>query len=113
VAVKVCTFPHILITIIALVSTLGCTLLGRRAPDCFLFFFICPIIFILLTDDDKGQQGRLYGVLIFISVFFIAVYGGIFLWAESKYRAWKKWAKLRGWKELSKSERIKRGAKKR
>ena len=86
--------------------SIGCILL-------LPLFFICPIIIILLTDDDKGQQGRLYGLLIFLSVFFIATYGGIFFWSKFKYTAWKKWAKLRGWKELSKSERIKRGAKKR
>ncbi len=86
--------------------SIGCILL-------LPLFFICPIIIILLTDDDKGQQRRLYGLLIFLSVFFIATYGGIFFWSKFKYTAWKKWAKLRGWKELSKSERIKRGAKKR
>ncbi len=86
------------------------------AIGCFLvlpLFFICPIIIILLTDDGKAQRGLMYGLLIFVLVFFIALYGGIVLWAEFKYRAWKKWAKLRGWEELSKSDRIKRGAKKR
>ena len=86
--------------------SIGCILL-------LPLFFICPIIFILLTDDDKAQRGVMYGLLISISVFFIAVYGGIVLWAEFKYRAWKKWAKLRGWKKPNKSERIKRGAKQR
>lgn len=86
------------------------------AIGCFLvlpLFFICPIIIILLTDDGKAQRGLMYGLLIFVSVVFYGFYAGIFLWAEFKYRAWKKWAKLRGWEELSKSDRIKRGAKKR
>ena len=55
----------------------------------------------------------MYVLLIIVSVFFYGLYGGIFLWAKSKYSAWKKWARLRGWEELTKSERIKMGAKKR
>lgn len=83
---------------------------------CFLvlpLLFICPILLIILTDDSKDQRAVMYVLLIIISVFFYGLYGGIFLWAKSKYSAWKKWAKLRGWEELTKSERIKMGAKKR
>ena len=86
------------------------------AIGCFLvlpLLFICPIIFIILTDNSKAQRETMYVLLIIVSVFFYGLYGGIFLWTKSKYRAWKKWARLRGWEELTKSERIKMGAKKR
>ena len=83
---------------------------------CFLLlplFFMCPVIIILLTDDSKAQQEAMFVILISITVFFAGVYGGAILWAEFKYRAWKKWAKLRGWKKPNKSQRIKIGGKKR
>ena len=86
------------------------------AIGCFLvlpLLFICPIIFIILTENSKAHRETMYVLLIIVSVFFYGLYGGIFLWTKSKYRAWKKWAKLRGWEELTKSERIKMGAKKR
>ena len=83
---------------------------------CFLvlpLLFIGPILLIIVTDDSKDQRAVMFVLLIIVSVFFYGLYGGIFLWAKSKYSAWKKWAKLRGWEELAKSERIKMGAKKR
>ena len=86
------------------------------AIGCFLvlpLLFICPIIFIILTENSKAERETMYVLLIIVSVFFYGLYGGIFLWTKSKYRAWKKWARLRGWEGLTKSERIKMGAKKR
>ena len=86
------------------------------AIGCFLvlpLLFICPIIFIILTENSKAERETMYVLLIIVSVFFYGLYGGIFLWAKSKYSAWKKWARLRGWEGLTKSERIKMGAKKR
>ena len=84
------------------------------AIGCFLvlpLLFICPIIFIILTENSKAERETMYVLLIIVSVFFYGLYGGIFLWTKSKYRAWKKWARLRGWEGLTKSERIKMGAK--
>lgn len=72
-----------------------------------LFVMLFPIANIFSTD--VAHRGVWYGLLISILVFFIALYGGIFLWYVFQYGAWKKWAKLRGWKEPNRSERIKRG----
>ena len=89
----------------------------RRYPlqiGCLLLLpLVCMCPFILGLFYADTDRGVLYGVLISIFVFFIAMYGGSRLWCEYKYRAWKEWAKMRGWKEPNKSERIKRGAKKR
>ncbi len=70
-----------------------------------LFIFPCMVILM----KDGVMQNQIWGS-IFVIGFFVALYGGSFLWMKFKYGAWKKWAKLRGWKEPSRSERIKRGA---
>ena len=57
------------------------------AIGCFLvlpLLFICPIIFIILTENSKAERETMYVLLIIVSVFFYGLYGGIFLWTKSK-----------------------------
>jgi hypothetical protein len=68
--------------------------------------FILPCIILALEDD--APQDQIWRCLSLIG-FFVALYAAIFLWSKFKYGAWKKWAKLRGWKEPSRAERIKKG----